>query len=96
VNGNQLNKDIIMKRDINENDKILSTEILKSFGIMTESCDVVWSSLFIVTDDYSISLSILNDINERIIENTDFRLFGVNRDKSSDNLTIHLAFKDIK
>lgn len=79
------------KRDINQDDKDKCSEILKSYGVMVESVDVVWSSLFLVTDDYSLSLSILNDIDETLRENTDFILFGVTRDKNSTNLTIALS-----
>lgn len=79
------------KRDINSEDKRICTEILKSFGLIVEDTDVVWCSLFLRTDDYGVSLSLLNDIDDELKLRTDFRVFGVTRDKNRDNQTIHLS-----
>jgi len=83
-----------MKRDVNENDIILCTEIIKSFGLFVKSHNIVWSSLFVTVDDWSLSLSILNDINDDLRERTDFYCFGVSVDKNDNKLlTIALGMK---
>ncbi|NRA76784.1 MAG: hypothetical protein HRU18_01140 [Pseudoalteromonas sp.] len=88
------------KRDINDDDKDKCSEIIRSYGVSIQDekeyeMRVVWGSMFFVTDDYSLSLGVLNDIDEALRENTDFKLFSVSVDKGGTTQTIHISFKNM-
>ena len=84
-----------MKRDINKDDFECCAEIIKSWGVTVISYDNVWSTMFFKTDDWSLSLGVLNDINEDLKEKTEFYLFSNSVDKGgSKTLTLCVGFKD--
>lgn len=64
------------KREITKQDFESVVEILNSLAIEVVNYDNVWSTMFFQTNEWALSLSVLNDIDTELREKTDFYLFS--------------------
>ena len=83
------------RKEITPEDFEACVEVAKSLGIDVVGYDNVWHTMFLRTDEWSLSLSVLKDLDEELQEKTDFYLFSTSISKmGSRTLDLCIGLKE--